>query len=91
MLLIAVGDEVRRFSLTEKRIDYNDVVVSSRRVQSLAVDTERRLVYWTDTADKAIRRATIPVDGRHPAAVQTLRSGQTVAAPTGIAYDWVAK
>lgn len=91
MLLIAVGAEVRQFSLAEKQISYNDVVVTGRRIQSLAVDTEHRLVYWTDSADKAIRRATIPIDERHPAIVQTLRTGQMLIAPAGIAFDWVAK
>jgi len=91
MLLIAVGNEVRKYSLSAKQIDYNDVVVTGRRIQSLAVDTEHRLVYWTDTSQKAIRRSTIPVDDRHPAIVQTLRTGRTLVAPNGIAFDWVAK
>lgn len=91
MLLIAVGDEVRKYSLEAKQIDYSDVVVTGRRIQSLAVDTEHRLVYWTDTSDKAIRRATIPVNNKHPAITQTLRTGRTLAAPSGIAFDWVAK
>jgi len=91
-LLMAVGAEVRRFSLAEKQTDYDEVVVTQgRRIQSLDVDTEHRLVYWTDSADKAIRRATIPVDHRHPAIVQTLRTGRTLTAPAGIAFDWVAK
>ena len=91
MLLIAVGNEVRKYSLEAKQIEYNDVVVTGRRIQSLAVDTEHRLVYWTDTSDKAIRRATVLADDRHPAIVQTLRTGETLVAPSGIAFDWVAK
>lgn len=93
LLLIAVGGEVRRRSLEWKssQLDYSDVVASGRRVQSLAVDTEHRLVYWTDSADRAIRRATIPADDRRPAVVQTLRAGRLLTAPSGIAFDWVAK
>ena len=86
-----MGNEIRKYSLQAKQIDYNDVVVIGRKIQSLAVDTEHRLVYWTDISEKAIRRATIPADDRHPAIVQTLRTGRTLAAPTGIAFDWVAK
>jgi len=91
MLLIAAGNEVRKYSLEGKQTEYNDVVATGRRIQSLAVDTEHRVVYWTDTSDKAIRRATVPVDDRHPAIVQTLRTGQSLSAPSGIAFDWVAK
>jgi len=91
LLLIAVGNEVRKYSLEAKQIDYNDVVVTGRKIQSLAVDIEHRLVYWTDTSEKAIRRATIPADDRHPAIVQTLRTGRTLEAPAGVAFDWVAK
>ena len=90
-MLIAVGSEVHKYSLEVKQIGYNDVVVTGGKIQSLAVDTEHRLVYWTDTSAKAIRRATIPVDDRHPAIVQTLRTGRTLVAPNGIAFDWVAK
>ena len=91
VLLIAVGDEVRKYSLGAKQIEYNDVVVTGRRIQSLAVDTEQHVVYWTDTSDKAIRRAMIPADDRHHTIVQTLRTGRTLIAPSGIALDWVAR
>ena len=111
MLLIAVGDEVRRFSLaaSDKHHrggggggggDYGDVVVAGRRIQALSVDTGRRVVYWTDSADRAVRRAAIPPgdddDERRrrtppPAVVQTLRTGRSLHAPAGIALDWVAQ
>jgi len=91
MLLLAVGTELRRYSLEEKRTEYSNVVVTDGRIQSLAVDSEHRLVYWTDTSAKAIRRATVPMDDRHQAIVQTLRTGRTLVAPNGIALDWVAK
>ena len=103
MLLIAVGDEVRRFSLaaSDKHHrggggDYGDVVVAGRRIQALSVDTGRRVVYWTDSADRAVRRAAIPPgdddDERRrrtppPAVVQTLRTGRSLHAPAGIALD----
>jgi len=91
LLLLAVGSEMRKYSLEVKQTDYNSLVVTDGRIQSLAVDTEHCLVYWTDTAAKAIRRATVPSDDKHQAIVQTLRTGTTLAAPSGIALDWVAK
>ena len=90
-MLIAVGNEVRRYSLDTKLIEYDDVVVTGRRIASLDVDTKHRLVYWTDTSDKAIRRATISADNRHPPIIQTLRTGRTLVVPSGIALDWIAK
>ena len=89
MVLIAVGHEIRKYIHDAKEYDYNDAVITGRRIQALAVDTQRQIVYWTDTSDKAIRRAMIPADSKHRAHSQDLR--RDILAPYGLAFDWVAK
>jgi hypothetical protein len=66
-------------------------VIVGRRIQALAVDASKQLIYWTDTGDKVIRRAMVPSDVRHQAHSQSLRSGSDIVAPRGIAFDWVTK
>jgi hypothetical protein len=91
VILLAVGHEVRRYVSDAKEYDYNDAVITGRRIQALAVDSERQVIYWTDTSDKSIRRAMMPSDTKHQAHSQDIRAGGDIMAPYGIAFDWVAK
>ena len=89
VILLAVGNEIRKFVDGAKDHEYNDALITGRRIASLAVDSERRVAFWTDTSDNVIRRAMVPSDNKHRAYAQDLRVG--IPSPHGIAFDWVTK
>jgi hypothetical protein len=91
VILLAVGHELRRYIHDAKEYEYNDAIITGRRIQALSIDSERQVIYWTDTSDKVIRRAMIPSDTKHRAHSQDLRTSGDVMVPNGIAFDWVAK
>ena len=91
IILLAVGHEIRKYVYNAKEYDYSDALIIGRRIQAMTVDAKRQVVYWTDSSDKAIRRAMLPADTKHRAHSQDLRAGGDLMAPYGIAFDWVAE
>lgn len=91
LVLFAVGHEIRKFVPGIKDYEYDDVLTSGKRIQSLAVDVTRNFIYWTDSSVKTIMRAIIaPKNSRHLAHPQDLHIGGIIT-PKGIAFDWVAR
>ena len=90
MVIFSAGHEIRKYFAEAKTFEYSDVVLAGWRVQAIDVDPQRKLLYWTDSSLKAIKRAVIPDDVNqmgHPQdlAISGLRE------PNGIAFDWIAK
>ena len=88
--MFAVGHEIRKYIVGAKDFDYSDIVAAGRRIQSIALDPHRRLIYWSDSSLKTILRAMIPTDTKQLAHSQDLEISDIVA-PNGVAFDWVAK
>ena len=90
MVLFAVGHEIRQFVPNAKKFEYSDIIFAERRIQAIDMDPTRRIVYWTDSSLKTIKRAAIPSDKDHLGFSQDL-SVQGIEQPDGLAFDWVAK
>ncbi|CAH1789469.1 unnamed protein product [Owenia fusiformis] len=89
VIMFAVGPEIRQYIPEAKNFEYSDAVIAERRIQAIAIDPSRRIVYWTDTSLKTIKRAAIPDDPKHLGYPQDLElSG--LEQPDGIAIDWVS-
>ena len=58
--------------------------------QAISVDPGRKLLYWTDSSEKTIKRAVIPDDPKEMGYPQDLKI-TGIGQPSGIAFDWVAK
>ena len=85
-----MGHEIRQYLPDAKDFAYSDVVIAERRVVAMDVDPQRRLVYWTDSSLKTIKRAMIPEDPTQLGHPQDLRIPD-IKDPAGLAVDWVAK
>jgi hypothetical protein len=91
IIFLAVGNEIRKFISDSKYYDYEDLLFAGRRIQGLAIDADKRMIYWTDSMDRVIRRALIPYDAKEPAHPQVLDIKVRPLLLSGIAIDWVAK
>ena len=85
-----MGPEIRRFIPKVRNFEYSDAVVAERRIRVIDVDPARKLVYWTDTSLRTIKRAVIPEDQLQLGAPQDLQI-EGMRNPNGLAFDWVAQ
>ena len=90
VMLFGVGAEIRQYIPQAKDFEYTDVVLSGRRIQALDVDPGRKLLYWTDSSQKTIKRALIPNNPKEMGYPQDLKI-TGIRQPSGLAFDWVAK
>ena len=90
VMLFGVGAEIRQYIPQAKDFEYTDVVLSGRRIQALDVDPGRKLLYWTDSSQKTIKRALIPDNPKEMGYPQDLKI-TGIRQPSGLAFDWVAK
>ncbi len=88
VLLFAMGPEIRQYRTNTK--EYSDAVVSGQHIHAIDVDTDWRLIYWTDTAKRLIQRAAMPKEATEQGYAQDLRIAG-LQQPEGLAVDWVAK
>ena len=77
-------------SLVTSRFEYDDVVIAERRVQALDFDPARKVVYWSDSSLRTIKRSSLPDGPGQVGYPQDLTLGD-IKEPSGIAIDWVAR
>lgn len=90
ILFFSVGNEIRQYLPSSKKLEYTDVLMAGHRIEALDYDPNRKLLYWTDSAERNIKRAMMPDDATQAAHAQTLPASG-IMQPNGIAFDWVAR
>uniref|UniRef100_X1Z8P5 EGF-like domain-containing protein n=2 Tax=Capitella teleta TaxID=283909 RepID=X1Z8P5_CAPTE len=90
ILFFSVGNEIRQYLPSSKKLEYTDVLTAGHRIEALDYDPNRKLLYWTDSAERNIKRAMMPDDATQAAHAQTLPASG-IMQPNGIAFDWVAR
>ncbi|XP_059178824.1 low-density lipoprotein receptor-related protein 2-like isoform X2 [Physella acuta] len=88
VILFTMGDEIRQYRTKSK--DYATEVISGVRSAGIDIDADRRLVYWSDTNQGKIFRASVPKDEKKKAVAQDLEIYGS-SHPGGLSLDWAAK
>ncbi|XP_062596354.1 low-density lipoprotein receptor-related protein 2-like [Saccostrea cucullata] len=88
-VFFTTGHEIRQIILDRK--DYSGTVNSGQYLGGIDVDMGRKLIYWTDTSMKKIRRAGIPQNMKVD--TEALPQDLNIATyqPEDVAIDWVAR
>ncbi|CAG0879500.1 unnamed protein product [Darwinula stevensoni] len=91
-LLYSTGPEIRGFRMGERERRSLSYLQGEFRIQALDFDPTKKMIYWTDSYEKAVKRslmayADIPdVETGFPQNLELKGSSK----PFGIAVDWVA-
>lgn len=88
-VFFTTGHEIRQIILDRK--EYSGTVNSGQYLGGIDVDMSRKLIYWTDTSMKKIRRAGIPRNMKTDSETVPQDLNIMTYQPEDVAIDWVAR
>lgn len=88
-VFFTTGHEIRQIILDRK--EYSGTVNSGQYLGGIDVDMSRKLIYWTDTSMKKIRRAGIPRNMKADSETVPQDLNILTYQPEDVAIDWVAR
>lgn len=88
-VFFTTGHEIRQIILDRK--EYAGTVNSGQYLGGIDVDMGRKLIYWTDSSLKKIRRAGIPRNMKADTEAVPQDLNIMTYQPEDLAIDWVAR
>jgi len=90
-ILYANGPEVRAVDVGEHH--QSSLISGESRIQAIDFDPVESIIYWSDSHERAIKRAVIPdiSDSSHGNGFPQNLNLKSLSSPVDIAVDWVAR
>ena len=90
-VLFANGPDVRAIDYEQQQ--QHLVVTSQSRTQSIDFDPVEKVIYWTDTYEKRIKRSYVPdfLDEAHGSDLPQELLVTGLNKPTDLAIDWIGR